>query len=357
MAAQAAQSRQDQGQPAPVIIKRVKKGGETPHHGGAWKVAYADFVTAMMAFFLLLWLLNATTEEQKQAISNYFAPESVAYTKSGSGGVLGGQTITEDGAMSRPTAPQGLVVPVVTAPAEQEPEGEPALRPGEDAAESEGDAGGGDGIQDDHWMPPREAGGGANLGHAEEPDIAAEEPGGDRTEISVEAARRAEEAVFEETAQALREAFESEGRLAEFAGNIVVKETAMGLQIEVVDQEKISMFPRGSAAMYDHTRDIVGQIAGVLAEVPDHRIAITGHTDAAKYADPTGYSNWELSTDRANASRRALIDFGIDPQRVVQVVGKADRELLIPSNPEDARNRRIAIVLIRNVPKTTSEEG
>ncbi len=357
MAAQAAQSRQDQGQPAPVIIKRVKKGGEAPHHGGAWKVAYADFVTAMMAFFLLLWLLNATTEEQKLGISNYFAPESASYTKSGAGGVLGGLTISEDGALPRPTAPQGLVVPVMSPPAEQNPEGESAPRPDEEEAASDLGAEGGEGIQDDQWMPPREAGGGANLGHAEEPDIAADEPGGDQAATSLEAARRAEQAVFEETVQALREAFEGEGRLSAFAGNIVIKETDMGLQIEVVDQEKISMFPRGSAAMYDHTRAIVRQIAGALAEVSDHRIAITGHTDAAKYADPTGYSNWELSTDRANASRRALIDFGLDPQRIVQVVGKADRDLLIPSNPEDARNRRIAIVLIRNVPMTTSEEG
>lgn len=356
MAAQAAQSQQDQGQPAPVIIKRVKKRAEEAHHGGAWKVAYADFVTAMMAFFLLLWLLNATTEEQKQAISNYFAPESVSYTKSGAGGVLGGQTLTEDGAMANPTSPPGLSVPVITAP-DGDPDAEPGQRPGETPGGAEGDAEGSAGRQSEQWMPPMDEGNGANLGLREEPNIRADEIGGDSEDPQMEAMRKAEEQAFAEATQALREAIEGSPRLQRFAANLVVQKTETGLKIDVIDQEKVSMFPRGSAAMYDHMESIVREVAEVVKALPDQRIAITGHTDATQYTDPNGYTNWELSTDRAHATRRALIDFGLDPARVVQVVGKADRELLIPANPEDARNRRISIMLIRNVPAPTSGSG
>lgn len=300
--------------PAPIIIKRVKKHAAA-HHGGAWKVAYADFVTAMMAFFLLLWLLNATTEEQKLGISNYFAPASPSATKSGSGGPLGGLSLSVEGPMQSASSPVGVVVSIPR-PAETEME---------DAEETD----------DNPFSIPEEE-------LLENGGLSEEELGERFAEI--------EEAEFAKAENALRQAIAETPELKGFSNNMVIDRTPEGMRIQIVDQTQVSMFPRGSSAMYQHTKALMEQVAKVIGNLPN-RIAITGHTDATKYANPDGYGNWELSTDRANASRRALLDMGLPARRIALVMGKSDREPLIKDNPKDPRNRRIGIVLLHETYK------
>ncbi len=303
---------------APIIIKRGKKGHGGGHHGGAWKVAYADFVTAMMAFFLLLWLLNATTEEQKMGISNYFAPASPSATKSGSGGPLGGTSLTVDGAMQNATSPTGVVVSIPKPPQREDEEEESDI--------------------DKEFAIPYQ-----------------EQLEGLSDEEAIERLAEIEEAEFQKAETAMRRAMAETPELQGFANNLVIDRTPEGLRIQIVDQSQVSMFPRGSSAMFQHTRALMAQVAKVVGNLPN-RIAISGHTDATKFANPDGYSNWELSADRANASRRALVELGLPAERIALVLGKADTEPLIKSNPKDPRNRRIGIVLLHETYKPKRKE-
>ncbi len=299
--------------PPIIIIKRVKKAAHA-HHGGAWKVAYADFVTAMMAFFLLLWLLQATTEEQKLGIADYFAPASVARNSSGSGGLLGGRTFTKKGANPHDYTPVGVIIKLPTNPPDWDNTGDPV----ESTATEETGAGGGDG---DAPEQPNEA---------ELEEILAE--------------REAEQ--FAEAERALREAIETVPELESLVNNLVIDQTPEGMRIQIVDEEGKSMFPSGSAKMFEHTRKLITLVVDAVRTLPQ-RIAVKGHTDAAPFVNDNGYSNWELSTDRANSSRRALIGAGLPPARIASVVGLADTQHLDEDDPLSPRNRRISIILLR----------
>jgi chemotaxis protein MotB len=287
----------------PIIVKKIKKGGG--HHGGAWKVAYADFVTAMMAFFLLLWLLNVTTDEQKAGIAEYFDPNPrISESKSGAGGLLGGLTIAPEGAQLRDATP---VVP-------PESQLDAALRPGE--------------------SPRTQA------------ELAEE-----RRE---EEQRKREEAEFEKAEEALRQAIDASPELAELSKHLIVDMTPEGLRIQIVDQEGASMFPSGSAQMYERTRALIAKVGDVIKDMPN-QVSVRGHTDSVPYRGAGGYSNWELSTDRANASRRVLLETGLPEARLNNVLGKADTDHLLPDQPKDARNRRISIILLHE--SLTTKEG
>ena len=283
---------------SPVIIKRIKKVGGGGHSGGAWKVAYADFVTAMMAFFLLLWLLNAVTQEQLEGISNYFAPASVSATKSGSGGVLGGQSVSQPiGALTSATPNQQVVT----------------LN-----------------------LPPPVPGTGGAPEAAK--DISKEQ--------AEEAIKKKEQEQFDDAVKELNNAI-SQAENKDLAKSLIVENTAEGMRIQVVDQDGLAMFPSGSSTPYEHTVKVLKLISEVVKKMPQ-MISITGHTDARRFSGgETGYSNWELSADRANASRRTLQQLGVPQERVVKVVGEADKDPLLTDDPNNARNRRIAIVLLR----------
>ncbi|MCW9035346.1 MAG: OmpA family protein [Rhodospirillales bacterium] len=288
------------------IIKKIKKGGSAAH-GGAWKVAYADFVTAMMAFFLLLWLLNSVTQEQLEGVSNYFAPVSISESTSGAGGMFGGQTIGEDGAMQ-----QTLTKPSISM----------AL------------------------PPPKLGSGGEDSANTEE-----EVPEKTEEEVTEELARmklaEAEEKQFEEAEKELKEAMESVPALQKLGKSLLVDRTVEGLRIQIVDQEGLAMFPRGGSDMFGHTWQVLEAVANVVNKLPQ-RISIAGHTDATKFVTDNGYSNWELSAERANASRRALLELGVDGDRVSRVVGKAAQEPLLKEDPNHHRNRRLEIILLKN---------
>jgi chemotaxis protein MotB len=292
---------------APIIVKKVVKAGDA-HHGGAWKVAYADFVTAMMAFFLLLWLLNATTEEQKRGISDYFAPANTAKTTSGAGSVLGGLTLSREGAMRSMSSPPAVSVPL------------PSFS-GDLGANRESE-------EEDRNAGPK--------------DLEQEE----LDELLAEREAEREQDEFAKAEERLRQAIQEIPDLRQLAENLIIDMTPEGMRIQIVDQEQLAMFPLGSSQMYDHTSHLMALVAKVIEKLPNE-ISISGHTDATPFASSNDYGNWELSTDRANASRRMLIESGLDPERVATVIGKADKEHLLADEPTSPRNRRISIVLLR----------
>lgn len=296
----------------PIIIKKVKKyaGG---HHGGAWKVAYADFVTAMMAFFLLLWLLNVTTDEAKNAIANYFDPThpELSNATSGSGGVLGGLTVTTEGAMAQMTQP-------VTAP-----RASGAMR----TAVKAGSTG------------------------VENPEYSEGELEKLKEEFEKEQAQR-----FEEAKKEIEEALKEDKELQELMKNVMMDITPEGLRIQIIDQEGRPMFASGSAEMYDYTRKLMTKVAEVVLKMPND-VSVRGHTDSVPYGPGAKYTNWELSADRANSTRRILQAVNVPETRLANIMGKGDREHLVIDNPKDPRNRRISIILLNETLEDAFERG
>lgn len=333
---------------APIIIKKVNKGGDG-HHGGAWKVAYADFVTAMMAFFLLLWLLNVTTAEQKMGIADYFSPASASRSTSGSGGVLSGRTMAPDGAMPNDSSPIGITVPVPAlegaANARDQAEDAEDSAPGKP---TEQDASGkGAGAQEGGWTAVDMQNGLAQLDQAGERTSADTNKDGkvDEQELR-EALEKHEQEQFDKAEAELRQAIQQIPELRDLAQNLIIDNTPDGLRIQLVDQEGYSMFPSGSAKMLPQTAQLMAQVAQVVAKLPN-KLSISGHTDSTPFSAAGNYGNWELSTDRANASRRALEAAGVASDRFETVVGRADRDHLFKDEPNSPRNRRISIVLLR----------
>ena len=294
----------------PIIIKKVKGGGGHGHHGGAWKVAYADFVTAMMAFFLLMWLINTTSPEQKRGIADYFAPASVSETTSGSGGILAGTALGVEGA--KQNGSQSIIQDM--APDAKNPD---------------------DGKSKD--------------GSKAQADETA------TTEALREALQKREEAAFASAAQSLRQALQDMPELAELSKNIIIDQTPEGLRIQLVDQEGRSMFNEGSAQPNDRAKVLLRAISKVINQLPN-RISIYGHTSANR-GGARAEGDWTLSAGRADASRRVLQGSGVDPDRVYQVSGKAASEPLYPDDPALPGNRRIAIGLLRDAPVLPPDHG
>ena len=274
-----------------IIIKKIKKA-EHGHHGGAWKVAYADFVTAMMAFFLLLWLLSVTTDDQKRGLADYFAPTTASLSRaSGAGDVLSGRTLSAAGSRVGDGGVPSVVVSLTPPP------------------------------------PP------SDVNEDEDPD-------------ELEAVREQER--FDEALEAIKQALNESDELSDLTQNLLMDMTSEGMRIQIIDQEGGSLFHSGSAEMAERTRMLLGQIAQVISRLPND-VSITGHTDATPFGSGK-YTNWELSADRALASRRALIEQGVDEKRIVRVVGRADQEPLIEEDPFLPENRRISIILLRGAP-------
>jgi chemotaxis protein MotB len=305
-----------------IIIRRKKKGGGHAHHGGAWKVAYADFVTAMMAFFLLLWLLNVTTDVQRKGIADYFAPASISKSESGAGGVMGGQTITVEGqqiSAASPVTTQEVTTPTV----------------------GQGDEG------DEETKGKDDNGGIATRG----PD--ATNPNGQtgnstlsKDEQALVGGMRAEEDAFKQAEMALKQAIMSNPELRDFSNQLVIDRTPEGLRIQIIDRDKFSMFPSGGAIPYERGRDLLRLVGKVIGKLPNN-ISVTGHTDSTPFLAGSSRDNFTLSTERANISRTYLVEGGVDEKHVAKVTGLADRDPFVPSDPKDSRNRRISIVLLR----------
>jgi chemotaxis protein MotB len=268
----------------PIIVKRIKKGGGG-HHGGAWKIAYADFVTAMMAFFLLMWLLGSTTKGDLNGISEYFkTPLKVAM-------------------------------------------------------------GGGSGSGDSSSVIK---GGGKDLTRTDGQVKASDDPQVKKT-YNLTAAKAAMEAEENQRLKALKERIENKIEanplLKKYKDQLLLDITSEGLRIQIVDEQNRPMFALAKAELQPYTKDILHEIGFVLNDVPN-RISLSGHTDSTPYMSDAGYSNWELSADRANASRRELIVGGMQDAKVLRVVGLASAINLDKADPFNPINRRISIVVM-----------
>jgi len=288
----------------PIILKKIKKtvGG---HGGGAWKVAYADFVTAMMAFFLLLWLLNSVTQDQLEGISDYFAPASISATTSGAGDVLSGKTIGEEGVMEKEAS-----VPSVTVEL-------PPPKSGSTTTDVEGDSGATTDQETEEFQKQKVI----------------------------------EEEQFQEAEKKIEDAIQEIPALQELAKSLMVDNTPEGLRIQLVDQDGLAMFPSGSAVMHPHTRKLLELVTKAILDLPQ-LLSISGHTDAVKFASKRAYGNWELSADRANNARHELEKLSVPEERIQRVVGLAATDPLLPEDPNNARNRRLSIILLRGTSVT-----
>ncbi|MCB2009670.1 MAG: flagellar motor protein MotB [Geminicoccaceae bacterium] len=300
-------------QQAPVIIKKVIEEGGHGHHGGAWKVAYADFVTAMMAFFLMLWLLSTSSEETLQGLAQYFSEADANEGEPGGvGGILDGTTVTS----------QQIVIQAPSSPFSMPGMAQPS-RSDEDA----------DAFEMELSTSSLEM----------DSDLA----GMSSDEALRAAAERLEDEQFETANAAIVQQLNSTPELAEYADSLQIDKTEDGLRIQIVDQARTAMFPGGSAEMFDHTKKLIDVVVRAIANLPQ-KLSIRGHTDSRPFAPGVDNDNWRLSSARANATRQALVNAGLDPRRIAEVVGKADSEHLLEEAPNDPRNRRISLVLLRN---------
>ncbi len=345
---------------APIIIRR-DEGEEAGHHGGAWKVAYADFVTAMMAFFLLMWLVNATTEEQRKGLADYFSPSaSLVHSNSGSGLPFGGRSPFDQGEMvsdrgTMSVSPGRAMAP----PGEIEPDSDTSaqmLAPNEarNAGLEQGTASG-NAFANGPQSGPKAPGGGPAAQQAPNAAQAAASGAAEQTASTVANLQRTqkaeqEAAAFRAAAEQLREAVKRDPTLAEAAGQLAIDITPEGLRIQIIDEEKKPMFATGSSVPLDRARLLLLKVAPVIAKLPEP-VTIAGYTDAAPYRGGER-TNWELSAERANATRRLLVGAGLPEGRVRSVTGYAERDPLLPADPLAAANRRVAIVVQRSAEKS-----
>ena len=269
----------------PIIIKRIKKSGHTAH-GGAWKIAYADFVTAMMAFFLLMWLLGSTTDGDKKGIADYFqSPLKIA--------MAGGSGSGDSNSVLK---------------------------------------GGGESLT-------------STVGQVKKGDVEAVKNTINLHKLKAEQVR-AEIARLEDLKQQIQQKIASNDALKSVSSQIRLDMTRDGLRIQIVDDQNRPMFASGSAVIAPYMKDLLHEIGAVLTEVPN-RLTLEGHTDAQPFpGGDRGYSNWELSADRANASRRELIAGGLTDDRVLRVQGLASSQPFDEKDPLAPTNRRISIIVM-----------
>src|SRR3569833_1450551 len=277
----------------PIIIVKRKKQGEEGHHGGAWKVAYADFVTAMMAFFLVMWLVASVSKEQRAAIFEYFLNPSMENGKSvkAAPGQMGpgGASTSPNNHQNSMDAPRTLVTKVIN------------LAPRKTRAQAEAEA---------------------------------------REQLA-----QAEHKQLESLMEQLKQAVDKSQALEPFKDQLLLDITPEGVRSQIVDAQNRPMFDVGSAHLRDYTTAILRELAPYIDSVPN-RISLTGHTDVRPYPSNNGYTNWELSADRATAARRALVAGGLPDQKISRVVGLSSSVLFDKTQPQNPINRRISIVVM-----------
>jgi chemotaxis protein MotB len=285
MASQPKGKRANEPEPRPIIVKKIIDGGHGGHHGGAWKVAYADFVTAMMAFFLLMWLLGATTEKQRKGLADYFTPTLVQMKmdSAGSNGMFGGDSLVAK--ENHPTTGgQGNLAITI----------------------------------------PRDATGTKDVGG--------------------EDMKNRDRQTFEQLKKTLEQKLEQAKALRRLKKHIKFTETREGLRIDLIDESDFAMFAMGTDKLVPEARDLLGQVAQVIAGVPND-VIVRGHTDGLPYASGRNMNNWVLSSGRAEATRAVLSQNGISGDRFLRIEGVADREPFIAGDRYDPRNRRMSVIL------------
>ena len=285
----------DNAPPPKIIVKKVYIEGHGGHHGGAWKVAYADFVTAMMAFFLLMWLLGATTEKQRKALADYFTPTLVQTKENsaGSHGLFGGESIIDKDSYphkAQQTGTRSLTIPM--------------------------DASGG-----------------------------AKEGSGDKGSLRSKMIAAADKKSFDSLKAALEQKLATDGQLKAIRDQVHFTQTKDGLQIDLLDRADFSMFALGTTMLVPRADELVATIGRSLAGMPN-KVTVRGHTDSLPYGDPRLMNNWMLSTGRAEATRRRLAASGVGNDRFERIEGVADRDPYVSGNAADPRNRRVTITLL-----------
>lgn len=272
-------------QPAPIIVKKVVEAAHGGHHGGAWKIAYADFVTAMMAFFLLLWILGATDEDQRRGLADYFTPTLIEYKQNsaGSDGILGGDSI----------------VSADNYPNRQGQTGSRAI------------------------TIPRDVTGGIREG---------------------EAPRAVDREQFGRLRAELMRRIDSDPQLRRLRNHVSFTESDQGLRIDLTDEANYSMFRVGTAELLPEARRLVQQVAQVIGDVPNS-VVVRGHTDSLPYSSGQTMNNWMLSTARAETTRATLEGSGVAVARIARIEGVADRQPFVANDRYDPRNRRISVTL------------
>jgi chemotaxis protein MotB len=272
-------------EPRPIIVKKIIVDGHGGHHGGAWKVAYADFVTAMMAFFLLMWLLGATTEKQRKGLADYFTPTLVELkmASAGSSGLFGGDSMVSKENYPTTGGQGNLAITI-----------------------------------------PRDASG-------------TKDQGGKAT-------RAADRMKFEAVKKELEARMARKKGLDKLRRNVRFTETREGLRIDLIDEANFAMFAMGTDRLLPQARDLVSEVAGVVRGMPNPLI-VRGHTDGLPYSSGQSMNNWMLSSARAEATRKTLAASGIGNDRFARIEGVADREPFAKGNIYDPRNRRMSIIL------------
>ncbi len=291
----AARAPHGNNQPPKIIVKKVYIEGGGGHHGGAWKVAYADFVTAMMAFFLLLWILGATTEKQRKGIADYFSPTLVQMKQNsaGSNGMFGGSSITDKDNYphkASQTGTRSLTIPIA-------------------------------------------ATGGTSVGS------------GQQGSLLNRAVMAQDQKNFEEMKKKVLDAMKSTPALNKLATHVKFVQTRDGMRIDLVDDADYSMFALGTTQLVPAASQLIGLIAQSVKGM-ENPLMIRGHTDSLAYGNPLDMNNWMLSTGRAEATRRRLASGGTPEDRFYRIEGVADREPMIENTPADPRNRRVSITLL-----------
>ena len=282
-------------QPPKIIVKKIYIGGEGGHHGGAWKVAYADFVTAMMAFFLLMWLLGATNEKQRKALADYFAPTLIEFKQNsaGSNGLFGGDAI--QGRDNYPTNAKQTGTRSMTIPAG--------------------------------------AAGGDRVGTGEKGSL--------KNKEAMDAADRKS---FAKMKGEIERKMKANG-LTRLGKQVRFVPTREGMRIDLMDDADYSMFALGTTSFVPDAAELVKLVAQSIAD-SENPLMIRGHTDSLRYGDPTNMNNWMLSSARSEETRRRLVAAGVPESRFERIEGVADREPMIVADPADPRNRRVAITLL-----------
>ena len=300
----------DAGLAPVIVIKKVIDDGHGGAHGGAWKIALADMMTAMMAFFLLMWLLGASNADQRKSIADYFKPSSHSMTPfgqlAGSNGVLGGRSIIDPDAFPYAARQTGLLERLT-------PRSEGGPNPDTDP-------------------------GPENENEAPDPDKLTPEQ---KKKIAAEA----DEANFQKLEKEIKQKLGENKRLENLKDQVAISRDKQGLRIEIIDKADFAMFPSGTNSMQGRAQALIGEVAASLATMPN-KIAIRGHTDSVPFQSPDGRNNWSLSAERAEATRQILEKKGIPESRFTRIEGVADTDPANAKDPRDPRNRRMSITVL-----------
>lgn len=316
-----------------IIIKKVEGDDHGGHHGGGWKVAYADFMTAMMAFFLLMWILASSDESAKRGLADYFTP-SLSQAGGRGQGLLDGTVIGEEGVLGGATGPKnvgdlpnfGQENPLIVFDSRLRDETPNVV------VEYE--------VVPEEFMTEN--------GKFDAPK------NNKAAEISIEALQEAQklknqqalrDVLLETVKEEIIGVIKSDPKISGLTENLIFEIVPEGLLVQMVDHKKQPMFRTGSAKVPASTREVIQAISQAISGL-SYPIEISGHTDANAFTHQTGYDNWDLSTDRANATRRIMVSAGVNPSKITRVSGFADKRLLNVQNPKAPENRRIDILLL-----------